>query len=109
MNRYICAGILADLHAGRNVLVIGGDDHRADLLEYIANEHTTKPGTQYSWTMVGRPAWLRDTHAGTAVTFAGPHSAALAHLEPAVVVILDGITAVGPALRKLCEHAEVID
>ena len=73
MNRYITRGILADLAAGRSVLVVSPSlresdhAHRAVLDRLHADALTDDEGLRYAWSLANGGKWIRDEHTKTAV------------------------------------------
>lgn len=110
MNRYTLDGILADLAAGRTVLIVSDDDtdHRAQLLEHIMGGDTPPGNREYRWNDA-RPAWLRDDTGGGAATFTTSAAAALDHIDPDVIVQAGDLYRLSDRFLRLVERHEVID
>lgn len=95
MDRYTCAGVLADLDDGQPVLVATPDlpaalDEYAALLEYLDDQNggDGPPGWVTGGVSPGSCYWLRDTIAGASVTFAPHNSPVLEHLDARVLVVV---------------------
>lgn len=93
MNRYICAGILADLAAGQSVLIVsrslreGEHAHRA-LLEHAGSHGGGGPGgIGYAWSLANGGQWLRDERSKVAATFTSIRSGMVDHAAGDVIVV----------------------
>lgn len=88
MNRYIIEGILRDLAAGRDVLVLTATLHGARHALNAMIEHLEGRPT-YAWSITNGGEWVRDLDTGAAATFTSARSHRADHVDADVVVVYE--------------------